>query len=352
MTAVLGACSHPMAVVDAGMGGGSGATGGGGAGGSAAGGGGGTGAGGGFVAPSCPPYDGGAFVKLGYTNGDTLNDVVESAPGDVWIQGDILLHIQQDGGFDALCLKSPQMPCVSPRSMPGSCGPFLDVACDSMTVNVSGRGLWSSGPNDVWAGNNLGSVMQLTDAGWISWNTADNRSVGVLFGTGASDVWGVDRGTDYTGHFDGTGWSHVNSTCQATALWQSDPAHVWTANSPGISEGAAPCGTNVLMSAPINGLWGSGPGDIWGVGLGGLIVHSDGGSWGTVTSPTMNDLNAIWGCSASNIWAAGAGGTLLHYDGSAWTAVSVPSTADLNGVHGIQNDVWVTGAQGTILHLE
>src|SRR5581483_1143427 len=146
MTAVLGACSHTMAVTDGGTGGGAGATGGGTAGGSAAGGGLGTGGsagtGGGVAAPSCPAYDGGAFVRVGYTNGDTLNDVLESAPGDVWIQGDILLHVQPDAGFDALCLKSPQMPCVAPRSMPGSCGPFLDVACDTMTVNVSGRGLW------------------------------------------------------------------------------------------------------------------------------------------------------------------------------------------------------------------
>jgi hypothetical protein len=277
--------------------------------------------------------------------------VTETAPDDVWIQGDVLLHIAADGGFDPVCLSSPPMPCVNPRSQSGSCGPFVPTVCDSTTVNISGRGLWASGASRVWAGNNLGSVMQLTDAGWTSWNTADNRAVTALFGSGPSDVWGIDALSGYSGHYDGVGWTHVGA-CTGNALWQSDTTHVWTAEASGIGAGTQPCGAGELTSpSALRGIWGSGPDDVWAVGVGGTLVHRHANVWATVNSPTTKDLNAVWGCSSSNVWAVGAQGTLLHYDGSQWSAVTVPTTNDLNGVSGLGNDSWVTGAGGMILRL-
>jgi hypothetical protein len=332
---------------DGGSGGGSSA-GGGSGGGTSSGGGSATGGG---SAPTCPPWDGGSFAKVMYSGVDTLNNVAESSPGDVWIQGDILMRIQTDGGFGPLCLKSPAMPCISPRSMAGSCGPFVPQACDQSTVNISSPALWASGTSDVWSGNGLGSVMHFDGQSWTSFNTADNRGVTTLFGTGPSDVWGIDHLAGYTGHYDGMAWSHVNSGCSDNALWASDAQNVWSAGAMGIAHGTAPCGTSEYSSTTaLRALWGARSDDIWAAGAGGLLLHRDLSSWTPSANVTPHDLNALWGCSASNIWAVGAAGTVLHFDGATWQAVSVPTTADLFGVGGIGNDVWITGAQGTILH--
>jgi hypothetical protein len=41
-------------------------------------------------------------------------------------------------------------------------------------------------------------------------------------------------------------------------------------------------------------------------------------------SPTTADLRAVWGSGPEDVFAVGLDGTILHYDGSAWSAMDTP----------------------------
>ncbi len=60
-------------------------------------------------------------------------------------------------------------------------------------------------------------------------------------------------------------------------------------------------------------MWGSSASDVFTVGDGGTILHSDGSSWSAMSSGTTNYLRGVWGSSGSNVFAVGDLGTILHY---------------------------------------
>lgn len=87
--------------------------------------------------------------------------------------------------------------------------------------------------------------------------------------------------------------------------------------------------------------------DGWIVGEEGTIMHWDGTSWTSVSSPTTIVLTAISMASADHGWAIGGehGGSnvLIHWDGSSWTEVDCPTDAELKDIFMISEyDGWFT----------
>ena len=91
-------------------------------------------------------------------------------------------------------------------------------------------------------------------------------------------------------------------------------------------------GWNAVPSVPIeshlNGIWGSGPDDVWAVGGEWVddvthlvaIFHWDGTSWTQVLDLKQapagtEELLHVWGSGPSDVWAVGLSGTILHWDG-------------------------------------
>jgi hypothetical protein len=106
----------------------------------------------------------------------------------------------------------------------------------------------------------------------------------------------------------------------------------------------------------MNAVWGSGPNDIWAVGVLGSIRHYVPGDirFDKVPSPTTATLRAIWGSGPNDIWAVGDSGTILHYDGTSFelSTAQLPlgRKPNLYGVWGSSaNDVWIVG-DGVALH--
>jgi len=129
-----------------------------------------------------------------------------------------------------------------------------------------------------------------------------------MWGSAADDVWLVGRGstTRLLWHFDGT-------------EWQTDS--VYRAISP-------------------SALWGFASDDIWLGNWGNVFWHYDGYSWskyGKVTPPEGYDITSIeglWGSNPSSVWGVGfatnltsasAKGIIMHFDGSQWDYKSIPS---------------------------
>jgi hypothetical protein len=118
---------------------------------------------------------------------------------------------------------------------------------------------------------------------------------------------------------------------------------------------------SIIFPGRFEGVWGSGPSDVWAVGnhqtattpVAGAIEHWDGTAWTAVPNGAAYQLNAVWGTGPSDVWAVGEHGTILHWNGAAWSAVPSGTPGPLYGVWGSgPSDVWAVGfaGTGTILH--
>ncbi|MEO8287109.1 MAG: hypothetical protein ABI670_11820 [Chloroflexota bacterium] len=111
--------------------------------------------------------------------------------------------------------------------------------------------------------------------------------------------------------------------------------------------------------------------DVWAVGYtsqssGGsktLIMHWDGSSWSTISSPNPNTgdnyLDGVVALSARDAWAVGDSGTaenprtiILHWDGTSWTPARLPQLEESgNALYSISatspTDIWAVGVAGS-----
>ena len=72
------------------------------------------------------------------------------------------------------------------------------------------------------------------------------------------------------------------------------------------------------MLPPMASTSGTGPADVWAVGLEGSVQHFDGTAWMPSPSGTTDNLRGVWALAPDDAWAVGAHGTMLHWDGMAW----------------------------------
>jgi hypothetical protein len=178
-------------------------------------------------------------------------------------------------------------------------------------------------------------------------------------------------------HWNGCVWSPVASGTSAVlnAVWGSAPNDVWAVgggSSSGPTDGNFGPGvilhwngsvwSSASWSPPpgdrtvLQGVWGSGPDDVWAVGGASMdpaqqtvVLHWDGNTWKAVdlNGLTPDGLNAVWGSGPNDVWAVGAQerdlpqSAIVHWDGSAWSMVLCPITQPLSAVWGSgPSDVW------------
>lgn len=66
----------------------------------------------------------------------------------------------------------------------------------------------------------------------------------------------------------------------------------------------------------LNGVWGSGPDDVWAVGMNGTVLHRRAGTWTRELANVGESLFAVWGGGPRDVWMAGDQGRVVHFDGS------------------------------------
>jgi hypothetical protein len=79
------------------------------------------------------------------------------------------------------------------------------------------------------------------------------------------------------------------------------------------SSGEGNWSAQVIGNNSLNGVWGSGQGDVYIVGDAGVILHSAGdGNWSALSSGTTENLTGVWGSGNGDVYAVGSNGTILH----------------------------------------
>ena len=228
------------------------------------------------------------------------------------------------------------------------------------------RGVWGSGPDDVWAVGLNGAILRWDGSSWAAVDGGSpNTSYFGVWGTvgdgGGSRVWAVGAGPGGSGvihHWNGSGWISQATACNTTlyGVWGSGPDDLWAVGASGkiCHNDGSPSWTLVdsgtTSSNHLRGVWGSASNDVWAVGET-AIAHWDGLGWATLADGgPPQGLYGVWGSGPSDVWAVGGAGTVLRYDGAAWAVDGSPG-AGLQGVWGgAADDVWTVGLGGTLKH--
>ena len=83
-----------------------------------------------------------------------------------------------------------------------------------------------------------------------------------------------------------------------------------------------------LEDVGLNGIWGSGPDNVWVVGSRGFAARYDGSKWQVRRPDTLLALFSVWGTGPSDVWAGNSGQAVFHWDGSSWTQSSLGFAED------------------------
>lgn len=286
--------------------------------------------------------------------GDGSTTVSAGSRSDVTVT----LNANGPGGNDMA-----SVPDLSTGSTQDLAGPVRDLAfVDHLTVvstnpatTNSFRGVWASGPTDVWAVDASGTVWH--SGGGTSAFTPQTTFTGApnlygISGSGPNDIFisGMSSAGPTVWHNSNgpTGaWSAVVGVGGSViyGVFALDSQHIWTAGgaaggagpvinfSSGVAAGFAPQ-TVPAVSGALNRVWGASSTDLWAVGSVNAFLHYANGSWTSVSPLPLpppprywphagsQTLFAVGGSSTSDVYVGGMFGYLIHYNGVSWSHVN------------------------------
>jgi len=168
--------------------------------------------------------------------------------------------------------------------------------------------------------------------------TATSPTLNGVWADGSTNAWAVGQQSTIV-RWDGTRWlllsdgrrPIVSPTDNYNAVWSPGGSSVWIVGDASIVRCTLPA--TCALNAPtgggaLYGVWGTSAANIYAVGADGRILHFDGSSWTSMSSPTRARLSRVTGSGANDIWAAGDT-VLLHFDGTAWKAETSPAAVEV-----------------------
>jgi hypothetical protein len=193
------------------------------------------------------------------------------------------------------------------------------LQANALIAGTSLYGIWGSGPNDVFAVG--GTILHYDGTSWSAMASGTSAVLLGVWGSSSTNVFAVGAGGGGVSvppnvkvilHYDGTSWSAMT----------------------------VPPGPGTF-----GGLWGSSATDVFAVGTkcsqdvcSGTIAHFDGNSWSTMSDPddliADNNPSAVWGTGPKDVFAVGLHSTVLHYDGVTWRIVKTGNSYALKAVWG------------------
>jgi hypothetical protein len=188
--------------------------------------------------------------------------------------------------------------------------------------------VWEAAPDIVWAADEYSSLYRWQpDAGWrFQYQMGNNdQSLPILratiTGSGPNDIYACSGAQAV--HFDGGTWSVLTAATLGssnlnfpTRLWSIGPNRVITDDWREIYEGDGVAPWQLVAPATFSGLasvamGGSGPDDVWILGLNAQAWHWDGATWSGTQLPASS-LWALAAVDAHNVYVVGENGQVLH----------------------------------------
>ena len=191
----------------------------------------------------------------------------------------------------------------------------------------------------LWVVGSDGRALRSVEGGaWESFDSGTTQDLWGVFAVSASEVWAVGGDANGEGdaapvliRFDGVQWSPV----PVPELDRS--------------------GVRALFK-----VWGDGAGQVWAVGMKGVIIAELGEGWtqqqvspAEGSPPNAEDLISLWGVNGELVAVGGrSNGVIARWDGSAWRSQTISGLPGLNGVwmdpSGTAHAVGVRGSAVTI----
>jgi hypothetical protein len=240
---------------------------------------------------------------------------------------------------------------------------------------VGADAIWGGSATDIWAVGPLGKAWHWDGATWSMIPTGTTLQLRGVWGTGPNDVWATTlndydpNATDVILHWDGVAWSA--KPCPPgkwTGIWGSSANDVWAVGDQIMHWDGMVWNLEASLPAAgdnLNRVWGASSGDVWAVGLtdsAPLAMHWDGTTWSSMVplgESGPRGLTGVWGSGNSDVWATGGvtdgnsnnyHGYLLHWDGQTWSRADELWTMPLTAVFGTaKDDFWIAAEDGTIL---
>jgi hypothetical protein len=255
-----------------------------------------------------------------------------------------------DGGLDAAVTDSgadvPAGP--RPRSMVWT---FIENS-------PKGDGAFGgTGPHDVWC----------ADIGGIAWHTAgddiwkqttvSNARLNGVQAFAADDVY-VSGYINAVYHLDATGtWDHQVTTSGVlfNGIWGSGPHDLYAVGTGVFHSTGDRTWTSEGETAFMMSVWGSGPGDVWTIDAAKYVHHrTPDGKWQPRQTPPLTastDIMKIWGSGPTDIYVVD-GANIAHSTGKGdWTIQTVDKMPheSMQCIWGSgPNDIYVGGSEGHI----
>jgi hypothetical protein len=198
---------------------------------------------------------------------------------------------------------------------------------------------------------------------WTQETSGVTRDLHGVFGVSPTSIYAVgDGGTVLRSVGNGV-WNPQCASFSGVDLqsvWASSDSDVYAAGTRYIIRFPGACNWVVAYdtaaAATFYGLWGSGPGDVYAVGVSmtnlGMVYQGSAASWASQgISPAVYALRSVWGAGPSSIHAVGLTGThISSAGGSSW--IGQYGGVDLHAVFGTApNNYYMVGGQGTIIHV-
>jgi photosystem II stability/assembly factor-like uncharacterized protein len=315
-------------------------------------------------------------------SGNDLLSIFLTSTSEGWVVGahGTILHSTSLGSSNVwLALTQPLQTAVGTGinllgvSFPSG-GNGWAVGTQGIILHTENSNCGSAVPSPCWGGST--SITEVTPG----------QQLNSVFMVGTNDAWAAGSWDTTSGipsliHWDGNKWHrasiapHNTPTPDVFGIYMLGSGEGWAV-------GGGPAGGDTIPEAMKwdGNIWTGQPiaasgtsipksvymisggtgGDGWAVGTAGVIWRYQSGSWGTIASPTANNLNAVVisnaGSNTNAGWAVGDAGTALKLSITGgvptWNVVGVPgiTTQNLYSVYfKDSNHGWIVGDGATIV---
>lgn len=209
------------------------------------------------------------------------------------------------------------------------------------------------GASDVWVVGSGGGSWHYTGSNFTPVDTKTTMGLNGLAGLTGSQVYAVGDG-GVIRLYDGTAWQIVTSgsTSNLRRVLVVSASEIWAVGDGGIvqrSSGGA--FSPVVITGPVTAnlydVWANN-GAVW-VLADNAVYRYSGGSWSTLPPPGVTGLRGLSGTGPGDLWAVGQGGVIVRYNGSTWSREKSGAATDFSSINITGTRVWISGSNGTVL---